>query len=556
MPKTNGAAAFLHLLVDEGVTHLFGNPGTTELPIMAALPGFPQLQYILGLQEAVVVAMADAYARASGRLAAVNLHVAPGLGNAMGALYGAHFAGAPIIVTAGQQDQGHGLLEPILSGNLVQMAQPVCKWSVEVTRTVDLPRVLRRAAKIALSPPTGPVFISLPADVLAGEADVDFGTRVRVDSRNRPATQALEQLAAMLMAANNPVMIVGQEVSARDAFAEAAALAELAGIAVYQQTMPSSAQFASEHPAHLGPLGRNQKRVRAALEPYDFIFCAGADLLRMSLASDIDPLPPGIPVAHLSERAWELGKNYRTDLALLGDVKESLAALLQLVRARIAVQPVFAARAAQRLAAIRERNWSSRRDRAAIEVQAAAATVPIDPRYFAYRFAQALPRDAVVVEEAATTMESLLGFIAMRDRAGYFGLSSGALGFGIPWAVGVSLALPGRPVAAAIGDGSAMYALPALWTAANLKLPITFVIVNNRGYRVLKERLAPWEGRQVFTGMNLHEPAIDFVGLAQSLGVPSVRVTAPGDLDAALRAGFARGTPNLIEVRVADGYGN
>jgi benzoylformate decarboxylase len=556
MAKINGAAALLQLLVDEGVTHLFGNPGTTELPIMAALPGFPQLKYVLGLQEAVVVAMADAYARASGRLTAANLHVAPGLGNAMGALYGANFAGAPIIVTAGQQDQGHGLLEPILSGNLVQMAQPVCKWAVEVTRTVDLPRVLRRAAKVALSPPTGPVFISLPSDVLAAQAEIEFGTRVRVDSRNRPSAQALEQLAAMLMAAHNPVMIVGQEVSARDAFAEAAALAELAGIAVYQQTMPSCAQFESEHPAHLGPLGRNQKRVRAALEPYDFIFCAGADLLRMSLASDVDPLPPGMAVAHLSERAWELGKNYRTDLALLGDVKESLAALLPVLRARIAADAGFAARAAQRLAALGERNWSRRRAQAVVEAQAAAVASPIDPRYFAWRFAEALPRDAVVVEEAATTMEALLSFIRMRDRAGYFGLSSGALGFGIPWAVGASLALPSRPVAAAIGDGSAMYALPALWTAAHLQLPITFVIVNNRGYRVLKERLPPWEGRQIFTGMNLHEPAIDFAGLAQSLGLSAVRVSAPGELDGVLRAGFVSGKPNLIEVRVADGYGN
>jgi benzoylformate decarboxylase len=551
--RTSGAAALLRLLVDEGVTHLFGNPGTTELPIMAELPGFPELKYVLGLQEGVVLAMAEAYARASGRLAAANVHVAPGLGNAMGALYGAYFAGAPVIVTAGQQDQGHGLLEPILSGDLVQMARPFTKWAVEATRTADLPRIVRRAAKVALTPPTGPVFISLPSDVLRAEAEIDFGQRVRVDARTRPSTQALEQLASALLGATRPVLIVGQEVSTRDAFGDAAALAEVLGAAVYQQTMPSCAQFPSEHPAHLGSLGRSQQRVRSALEPFDLIFCLGADLLRMSLASDLEPLPPGIPVLHVSERAWELGKNYRTDLAIQADVAETLRELLPLLRAK--ASPEYSRAAARRLAEIGPRNWASRRDRAAVDAMAAAEEKPIDPRFFALRLSQALPRDAVVVEEAATTMEPLLAFVPMRDRSGYFGLTSGALGFGMPWAVGVSLALPGRPVAAVIGDGSAMYAVPALWTAAHLQLPITFVIVNNRSYRVLKERLPAWQGRQVFIGMDLREPSIDFAGLGRSLGLAATRVTEPQQLDAALRAGFSLGTPNLIEVMVADGFG-
>ena len=553
MTRLTGSATLLRLLVDEGVTHVFGNPGTTELAIMADLPLFPGLKYVLGLQEAVVVAMADAYARASGRLAAANVHVAPGLGNAIGALYGANFAGAPLIVTAGQQDQGHGLLEPILSGNLVQMAQPVTKWAVEATRVVDLPRIVRRAAKVALTPPTGPVFISLPADVLAAEADVDIGQRVRVDFRNRPSAQTLEKMASMLLAANRPVMIVGQEISARDAIAEAASVAELLGAAVYQQTMPSTAQFYSEHPAHMGPLGRNQKRVRAALEPYDLILCVGADLLRMSLASELEPLPGGVPVVHVSERPWELGKNYRTDLAIQADVGETLRELLPVLRAR--ADSSYRAKAGERLAGLKPINWSSRRDKAAVEAMAAAETRPIDARFFALRLSQALPRNATVVEEAATTMEALLTFTPMRDRASFFGLTSGALGFGLPWAVGVSLALPGRPVAAIIGDGSSLYALPALWTAAHLRVPVTIVIVNNRSYRVLKERLVSWRNSHSFVGMDLHDPAIDFVGLGKALGLPAMRVTEPQDLDGALRAGFESGAPNLIEVRIADGFG-
>ena len=175
MPTRNGRTAFLELLVDEGITHLFGNPGTTELAIMEVVPDFPQLEFVLGLQESVVLGMADGCARASGRLAAANVHVAPGLGNAMGALYNARFSGSPIIVTAGQQEQGHGLLEPLLYEPLVPIAQPLVKWAIEPTRVADLPRIVRRAAKVALTPPTGPVFISLPGDVLDQTAELELG---------------------------------------------------------------------------------------------------------------------------------------------------------------------------------------------------------------------------------------------------------------------------------------------------------------------------------------------------------------------------------------------
>src|SRR3954447_16953699 len=199
--KTTGRAAFLQLLADEGVTHLFGNPGTTELAIMEAVPQFPQLKFVLGLQEASVVAMADGYCRASGKLAAANVHVMPGLGNAMGALYNAKFAGSPIILTAGQQEQGHGLLEPMLYEPLVPVAQPLVKWAIEVTRAADLPRILHRAAKIALTPPTGPVFLSLPGDVLDASLELDMGRAVRVDTAFSPGEGTVEKIARMLLGA-------------------------------------------------------------------------------------------------------------------------------------------------------------------------------------------------------------------------------------------------------------------------------------------------------------------------------------------------------------------
>ena len=554
MTRITGRTAFLQLLVDEGVTHLFGNPGTTELPIMEVVPDFPQLQFVLGLQEAVVMAMADGYCRASNRLAAANVHVAPGLGNAMGALYNAAFSGSPVILTAGQQEQGHGLLEPLLYAPLVPIAQPLVKWAVDVTRAEDLPRILHRAAKIALTPPTGPVFISLPGDVLDQETDMDMGRPVRIDSATRPSDEALARLADRLLAARRPVIIAGQELSIHDAFAEAAELAELLGAAVYQSPIPYTAQFPSEHPAFLGSLTRTQAKVRAALEPYDLLFCVGADLLRMSVYSPVEPLPPDLPVIHLSERGAELGKNYRTDLALQANVKETLKALLPLLRGRRA--PDFAAAAAKRIAGLKAVNWSAQRDKARIEAMLAAETAPIDPGYLMLRITETLPQDAVVVEEGLISTRALPALLPLRGPKSFYGLASGGLGFGIPGAVGVSLALPGRPVAAIVGDGSTMYGVQGLWTAAHHKLPITYIIANNRSYRIIKERLVAMRSSAKFTGMDLRDPEIDFAMLGKSFGLDTRRVTKPQDIAPVLREAFASGKPNLVEMRVADGFGD
>jgi len=553
MQKTTGRAAFLQLLVDEGVTHLFGNPGTTELAIMEVVPDFPQLEFVLGLQESVVVAMADGFCRGSGRLAAANVHVMPGLGNAMGALYNAKFSGSPVILTAGQQEQGHGLLEPMLYEPLVPVAQPLVKWAVEVTRAADLPRIIHRAAKIALTPPTGPVFLSLPGDVLDETLELDRGRPVRVDAAARPSDGMLFKITDLLLKARRPAILAGHELATRDAFGEAGELAELLGAAVFQSSIPYSAQFPSEHPAFMGALTRLQKQVRSTLEPYDLLLCLGADLLRMSVYSPVEPLPENLPVIHISERSAELGKNYRTDLAIQADVKETLRVLIQALRQRWTPNQKVAAQ--ERLGEIRKNNWTAQRDQARVEAMEAAEASPIDPKYLMLRFAEALPKDAVVVDEGLVSSNSLLKVLPLRDRQSYYGLASGGLGFAIPGAVGLSLALPGRPIAVMVGDGSAMYGIQGLWTAAHHRLPITYIIANNRGYRIIKERLVSFRSTDKFTGMDIREPDIDFVSLAQSMGLAARRVTDPQDIAPALREGFASGKPNLIDLRVADGFG-
>ncbi len=548
MKQTTGRRAFIELLLDEGVTHLFGNPGTTELAIMEAVPQYPQLKFVLGLQEAVVVAMADGYARASGRLAAANVHVMPGLGNAMGALYNAKFSGSPIILTAGQQEQGHGLLEPMLYEPLAPVAQPLVKWAIEVTRAADLPRIMHRAAKIALTPPTGPVFLSLPGDVLDESLELDMGRAVRVDAAARPSDELLNQISKMLAAAQRPAILAGQELAQHDAFGEATQCAELLGAAVYGSSIPYCAPFPTEHAAYMGALTRQQPQVRKTLEHHDLLLVLGADLLRMSVYSPVEPLPPELKVIHISERAHELGKNYRTDVAVQADVKQTLRALLPMLKGDRAA-------AERRSAELRARNWSAQRDKARIDAMLAAETKPIDPQYLALRFTEALPRDAVVVDEGLVSTYSLPKFLAMRGPRDYYGLASGGLGFAVPGAVGISLALPGRPIAAIVGDGAAMYSIQGLWTAAHLGLPITYVIANNRGYRIIKERLVAFRKTDKFTGMDIREPELDFVALARSMGLASRRVAEPQDIAPALREAFASGNPNLLDVRVADGFG-
>ena len=553
MQAITGRSAFLSLLKDEGVHYLFGNPGTTELPIMAALSEHPDLTYVLGLQESVVVAMADGYSRASGELSACNVHVAPGLGNAMGSLYNAKWYGSPVLITAGQQEQGHGLTEPLLYDPLVPIASPMVKWAVEVNRLRDLPRIVRRAAKIAMTPPTGPVFLSLPGDILNEQMDLDLGQSTRVDSVTRPSDAALGRLAERVLAAKNPVILAGHELSSRDSLQEASQIAELLGAPVYQQTVPYTAQYFSEQATFMGALSRSQQQVRSILEPHDLLICLGADVLRMGVWNPLEPLPDGMPVVQIGERDWELGKNYPAEIAIKADIKETLRALLPVLRVRCSSEKK--AENEHRLNELKTRNWAAMREKLREVTRKMAHRTPIDPQVLMMHIADSLPKNSVVVDEGLTASKSLLGFFPFRDARCYYGLASGGIGFAVAGAIGIHLAQPARPLLALLGDGSSLYNIQALWTAAHLKLPITYVIANNKSYRILKDRLLAFQGKNNFIGMDFHDPEVDFVGLAQSFGLKTWRVTESDDLASALRQGFGDNSgPHLIDVMIDDGF--
>jgi benzoylformate decarboxylase len=548
--RITGRSAFLALLKDEGITHLFGNPGTTELPIMHALKDHPDLTYVMAMQESLVVAIADGYSRASGRLVACNVHVAPGLGNAMGSLFNAKFTGTPMILTAGQQEQGHGLMEPVLYGPLVQMAEPLVKWAVEVTRLEDLPRIVRRAAKIATTPPTGPVFISLPGDILNSEAGIELGRSTRIDTRVRPSDESLQALTQRILKAQRPVIIAGDEIVKSDALAEAAQLAETLGVPAYQCSTPYGAHFLSESPCFVGALSRLQKQVREVLSPYDLMIVLGADPLRMSVHSEVDPLPDGLSIVQVGLVDWDLAKNYGAEIALKADVKETLRALVPALKT--AGGAALETRAKNGIAELAGKNWSAKRKAVVEQISKAASKSPIDPDWLALQLVEAMPDNAILVDEGLTSSRQVLALRPHRDRYGYHALASGGIGWGLPASVGVSLANPERPVVCFSGDGSAMYSIQALWTAAHHKLPLSVVIVNNGGYRIIKRRLLAFHGDDHYVGMDFADPSVDFAGVAKSLGLEAIRISDPAELKSQLAAAFARPGAKLIEVMVSN----
>jgi len=550
MNRITGRSAFLALLKDEGITHLFGNPGTTELPIMHALKDHPDLTYVMAMQESLVVAIADGFSRASGRLVACNVHVAPGLGNAMGSLYNAQFTGTPMILTAGQQEQGHGLMEPLLFGPLVRMAEPLVKWAVEVTRLEDLPRIVRRAAKVATTPPTGPVFISLPGDILNAEAGIELGRSTRVDTRVRPSDQSLQALIQRILKAERPVIIAGDEIVKSDALQEAAELALVLGCPAYQQSAPYGAHFLSESPCFMGALSRLQKQVREVLAPYDLLIALGTDPLRMSVHSEVEPLPDGMPIVQIGLVDWDLAKNYGAEIALKADVKETLHALVPALKA--AGGAALQARAGKAIAALRSNNWTARRAGVVEQISRAKDRSPIDPDWLALQVVEAMPDNAILVDEGLTSSRQINALRPHRDRYGYHALASGGIGWGLPASVGVSMANPDRPVVCFTGDGSAMYSIQALWTAAHHKLPLNVVIINNGGYRIIKQRLLAFHGDDHYVGMDFADPPVDFTGLAKSFGLEAMRITESKDLKPTLAQAFRRPGAKLIEV-VVDG---
>jgi benzoylformate decarboxylase len=543
-----GADLLVDVLTQEKVDFVFGNPGTTEMPIMHSLRGQPDLQYVLALQEASVVAMADGYARASGKPAFVNLHTAGGLGHAMGALLHSYIAKTPMLVTAGQQDTRHGFSDPLLYGDIQRTADPAVKWSREVLHPEHIPALVRRGLQDAMSAPRGPVMLSLPIDVLTRTANVSAtgGSRIR----RRSIAAGLDELAGLLMSADPTklVIIAGDEVKESDAGAELEAIASLLGAKVHGSSWPGTMPFPTDHPLWAGSLPPSATGMRSVLSNFDVIFVAGENPFISYLYSEGATVPTTCKVYQITSDPAQAGRTYPTEAACIGDLKPSLLALQALIaksenERRETVAALYDVANKARARRLKQLDGRLRHER---------SRMPVSPLIAASEVLSALNSEIAVVDEAPTTMyhvRTIMEKIAFRH---YYFTKSAILGWGLPASVGVSLGLGRCPVVALLGDGSALYSPQALWTAAKLQVPVTFVVMNNSEYNVLKRYSVAQgyeqQGISTIPGMELSNPPIDFIALSKGLGVEAQRVTAVDQIAPNVEAGVLSGRPNLVEI--------
>ncbi|MGU3542403.1 thiamine pyrophosphate-binding protein [Methylobacterium sp. A52T] len=549
--RRRGADLLVEVLRSEGVRYIFGNPGTTELPLIDALTEAPDIAYILALQEATAVAMADGYAQGARRPAFLNLHTAGGLGHAMGGLVNSQVSGTPLVVTAGQQDLRHALTDPLLMGDLVAIADPVMKWAREVTSPDQIPILLRRAFHDAGAAPSGPVFLSLPMDVMEAMSAVPAGETSTIDQR--AVAGSLDRLAEKLaaIAPGRLALIAGDEIDASDASAQMVALADLLAAPVYGSSWPAHIPFPTAHPLWAGNLPTRADAIADILGRYDAVFALGGKSLITVLYSEVSAVPPGVQVFQLSADVRDLGRTYATCLSTVGDIRASLDALLPLLAPRLADR----ADAFERLRAQAVTARAERRARLAAAADAAFEDPVIAPLVAAREVARAVGAETTIVDEAPATLTHLRTFLDSPSAHQYAAMRGGVLGWGMPAAVGFSLGLDRAPVVCVVGDGAAMYSPQALWTAAHEKLPVTFVVINNAEYNILKTFMkgqAHYASVRAnrFIAMDLTDPRIDFPALAASMGVPARRVTRAADIAPAIEAGIRSGGANLVEVVV------
>lgn len=536
--------ALLAILRDEGVTHIFGNPGTSELPFLDALVDASDMEYVLGVHEGPLVAMADGYARATRRPAFVNLHIAAGTVNGMIGLLNARRSRTPMVVMAGQQDRRHLLSDPMLSGDLVALAAAAVKRTYDLQHAHDLPVVFRRAFAAAIRPPAGPVFVSVPMDLLAETTTVDVPPRICTPSLG--VASDLTAAVRLLGESRAPALIAGDDVGRTGAVADAVRLAEALGAEVWHQPMHDGIDFPMSHALHRGSLPPVAAEIRAALAPYDLVLLVGTHAFAAHHYSAGPFIDPRIPVIQIDRDAEELGRNVPLAVGLLGDPRQTMGALTKAIGERTAG-------AEERFARIAAR---TRAARAEVEelARGSAQQAPMDPLAACAAVVAALPPDCVVVEEAITSGVQLRRLLRL-DRPDSLRHSvGGGLGGGTGMAVGTALADPERPVVAVLGDGCTLFGLQGLWSAARYDVPVTFVVMNNGEYRTLKDTLDQWHSRASmagsYPGLDLAEPPMDFTTAAAFFGFEAARARTPAEVTELVERAVATRRPFLIDVPI------
>ncbi len=512
--------ATLELLRAFGIKKVFGNPGSTELPFLADWPD--DIDYVLGLQEAAVIGMADGYAQATRNAGFVNLHSAAGVGNALGNIFTAYRNQTPLVISAGQQARSILPLQPFLYAERAsEFPRPYVKFSVEPARAEDVPAAIARAYYVAMQPPCGPCFVSVPID--------DWSQQTRPVQARRlsrelgPDADTMQALATALANSKRPALVVGPCVDRARAVELMVRLAEKARASVWVSPFSARCSFPERHPQFAGFLPASPAELSDALRAHDLVLVIGAPVFTFHVEGDASIFDGATAIFQITDDPAAASVT-PFGTSILATMKPALAMLLDRLPASKRAAPA-----------------------GRVLPSAPRAADPIAAEFLLHSLSAAMPEGAAVVEEAPSHRPALQKFMPMRGQDSFYTMASGGLGYGLPAAVGIALGRPGIRTVCLIGDGSAMYSIQALWTAARRKLPLTVVVINNSGYGAMRSFSQVMQVRNV-PGLDL--PGIDFVRIAEGMGCEAVRVTKSSELAAALKRGLAHDGVSLVEVMV------
>jgi benzoylformate decarboxylase len=532
-------------LAAEGVELVFGNPGSTELPLVDAFGRQDRVAYVLGLHEMSVMGMADGYAQSTGRLAVVNVHVQPGIANALAGLINAARARVPMLVTVGQQVTGMLDEQPFLGGDVLSPAAPFAKGLWEPRRVADLPGVLERAIRLARTPPCGPVVVSLPMDVLVSDAPAAAPSPAGRGHAPVPELPELAALEVRLRQAEAPVLLVGDGVAHAGVAGQVTALAERLGAPMLAEPWASRVAVHANQPLWAGSLPTFGAQIRERLAPHDLALAIGMPTFRLFGASPGPTLDVATELVVLDEGQPELSAGVDPVQAIQADLVLALDALLA------ALGPRDARAAARRQAVVASCAAARRAARRAVP----GGGVGITPARFARGVAGVVGPNDIVVDESLTAGRALRAVLGARAPGSWYAHRGSALGWGLPAAVGVAIAHPERRVICTHGDGSLLFGIHALWTAARLGLRLAVIVADNSGYEILRAGMEGLTGHPQgnWPGLAITDPGLDLVQIARGFGASAAAVDDPDALRPALGDLMTRSTrgPAVLVVRIS-----
>lgn len=540
----------------DDIHFMFGNPGTVEQGFLDSLEEYPQFKYIMGLQETIAVAMADGYARVTKRPTVVQLHSGVGLGNGIGMMYQSMRGHAPLVVIAGEAGIKYDAMDAQMAADLVSMAKPVTKWSTRVVDPRSLLRVLRRAIKIAATPPMGPVFVCVPADVLDADNDEPIFPTSIPETRVAPSAELVGRAADLLVGAQHPMIIIGDGIAFSRAQDELTRVAEMLGAEVWGADA-SEVNMSFTHPLWKGMLGHmfgvSSSKVTTKA---DAVLIAGTYVFPEVFPNFEDVFNPDASVIHIDLNAYEIAKNFPVDLGIVSDPKLSLGALADALASRQSESQKQAAQA--RLDASRSASSIAHQQQLDHD-RSVRGEVPMNASVFMEELAKHVPQDVMIFDEALTTSPDLTRYLPPTLPDHFFQTRGGSLGVGIPGALGIKVAHPEKTVIGFTGDGGSMYTIQALWTAARFKIGAKFVICNNQSYMLLKLNILQYWKDQIGEpvhqfphSFDLGDPVINFAELARSMGVPALCVDHPDKVADAVKQMLETDGPFLIDMVISN----